>query len=379
MAVLIDDRKPIVCRSRIISGGTGMLLRTETRNSLNGDLVALMQKEIRSIDGFIDYRNPKSDCALLMCALVHLGFDINGDMDFQAKVNTFCGSGDFSFRLEVIATTTLPQGSGLGSSSILAGCILAAVGKCIGAENQSSAEYVYEIVDSVLNVEQYLTTGGGFQDQVNGLVGGIKTVSSSPNIYPMKVVIEKLSLPAKFCSELDESIVLLFTGKTRLAKNLLKQVLIRWSKRTPEIIDAVSGLVHGAKKCRDSISSGNIDMLGECLSNYWTYKKVMAGPSSGVEPQVVSDVIHSLSRQGLIRGASLCGAGGGGFMVLLCSAGVAQKDLQQALSKDPTFDKSSLASLSWHSCKLCDEGLAVRQLDNANENADDFDIAWLSK
>jgi galactokinase/mevalonate kinase-like predicted kinase len=378
MAVLIDDRKPLMCRCRIVSGGTGILLRTETRCSTTGDLISKLEKEIRSMDGFMDYRNPAIDCALLMCALDHLGLAMNDEMDFQTKVNMFCRSENVSVRLEVIATTTLPQGSGLGSSSILAGCILAAVGKCVGSGNKSSTEYVHEIVDSVLNVEQYLTTGGGFQDQVNGLVGGIKAVSSSPNVFPMKVSIEVLSTAKDFRLELEARMFLLFTGKTRLAKNLLTQVLTRWSKQTPEIINAVSGLVHGAKKCRDSIASGSVDLLGECLSEYWTYKKVMAGPSSGVEPNIITDVIRCLSCQGLIKGASLCGAGGGGFMILLGSSGVLESDLKQALSNDPNVQNEAIASFSWHACKLCDEGLVVRTLENANGKADEFDVEWLS-
>jgi galactokinase/mevalonate kinase-like predicted kinase len=378
MAVLIDGRRPLLCRCRIVLGGTGILLRTETRDSTTGNLTTKLEKEVTSMDGFMDYRNPASDCALLMCALVHLGFDLNDDMDFQEKVNAFCRSETVSVRMEIVATTTLPQGSGLGSSSILAGCILAAVGKCVGAGSQSSIDYVHEIVDSVLNVEQYLTTGGGFQDQVNGLVGGMKAVSSSPNVFPMKIAIENISINEEFRSELEERIILLFTGKTRLAKNLLTQVLTRWSKQTPEIIDAVSGLIDGAVKCRDSIASRSVDLLGECLSEYWTFKRVMAGPSSGVEPQVVSDVIRCLDSQGLIKGASLCGAGGGGFMVILRGAGVSESELKQALTNDPNLQNEHIASFSWHDCKLCEEGLVVRTLADVNGYVDDFDIEWLS-
>jgi galactokinase/mevalonate kinase-like predicted kinase len=383
VAVLIDDRKPLLCRCRILPGGTGILLRSESRNSVNGDQIAMLQTEIGNFDGLKDYHDPTSDCALLKCVLVHLGLlrtssIDNENGDFQANLNGFCRSEGNSVRLEIIATTILPQGSGLGTSSILAGCILAAVGKCIGAGNLSSTEYASEIVDSVLNVEQYLTTGGGFQDQVNGLVGGIKAVSSLPKVYPMKISIENLAVTTNFQLELDNSIVLVFTGKTRLAKNLLKQVLLRWSKQTPEIFDAVSGLVGGAEKCHDAIKSGHLDMLGECLSQYWTYKKVMAGPSSGVEPQVVSDVITSLSMLGLVRGASLCGAGGGGFMVLLCAPGILLSDLQLALQNDPKLDQHSIASFTWHKCRICDEGLDVRQLDNSSGSIDDFDISWLT-
>lgn len=381
MAVLIDGRKPLACRCRIVSGGTGILLRTESRNSETGELISAIETELADSVALQDYRDPTSDCALLKCTLVHLGLVPErsaGCMseDFQSKINLFCRSKGH-VRLELVATTLLPQGSGLGTSSILAGCILAAVGKCIGALRPSRAEYIKDIIDSVLNVEQYLTTGGGFQDQVNGLIGGIKAVASRANAHPMRLTIEQLAIDPECRRKLDNSFVLVFTGKTRLAKNLLKRVLQRWAKQTPEIVRTVTDLVKGAEICREAVISGDLDTLGDCLTKYWAQKKIMAGPSSGVEPEVVRDVISEFLTRRLIRAASLCGAGGGGFMVLLCADDISCSDLQYALTA--TNDTSAAtADFTWHNCKLCDEGLVIKQLGTNVGNAADFDMSWLS-
>ena len=64
----------------------------------------------------------------------------------------------------------MPLGSGLGTSSILAGTVLAALGKAMGRTYSPTS-----LCHLVLIVEQMLTTGGGWQDQVGGLWPGVKT------------------------------------------------------------------------------------------------------------------------------------------------------------------------------------------------------------
>ena len=386
MAVRIDHKKPLLSRCRIVLGGTGMLLRTEHRDLKNGNLLSELQIEIASFNSFLNYRDPTSDCALLKCVLVHLGFipTLDGSSDFQATLNHFCGNETSSVRLEVVATSVLPHGSGLGTSSILAGCILASVGQCIGAGYASSSlphdEYLNDMIDSVLNVEQYLTTGGGYQDQVNGLFGGVKISSSVKNEYPMKVKVETLTMSDEFQNDLNNHVYLVYTGTTRLAKNLLKQVLYRWSKHTPEITETIKGLVNGAVQCRDAIQASDLDKIGQCLSEYWSYKKVMAGPNSGVEPSIVTKVIQRLNDNRLIRGASLCGAGGGGFMVLMTASGRTLSDIQSSIKNDrDNIDAESVDSFSWHTCQVCMEGLSTKVMDgDIPSKADDFSIDWLS-
>jgi fucokinase len=310
--------------------------------------------------------------------------------ELQPMINSFCCSNE-NVRMEIIATSLLPQGiftqniqttfgrrvllsihsfsgSGLGTSSILAGCVVAAISKCIGASRQTPQQDIRDIINSVLSIEQYLTTGGGYQDQVNGLIGGIKVVSSAPNGNPMTLSIDHVPVSEHFRRELDKRLVLVYTGTTRLAKNLLRNVLRRWAKRTLEIVKTVSRLVEGSKKCRDAIDSANVDLVGECLSEYWEQKKIMAGSSSGVAPKAVSEAMATLHKLGLVRGASLCGAGGGGFMVLLTAEGVSQAQLKASLLQH------GISNFTWYDCCISQGGLSLRNLGPAIEN---FDIKWL--
>jgi fucokinase len=226
-----------------------------------------------------------------------------------------------------------------------------------------------DIINSVLSIEQYLTTGGGYQDQANGLIGGIKMVSSYQNGNPMTLSIDHISVSDDFRRELDRRLVLVYTGTTRLAKNLLRNVVRRWAKRTSEIVKTVSRLVEGSKKCRGAVDSANADLVGECLSEYWAQKKIMAGLSSGVAPKIISEAMATLHELGLVRGASLCGAGGGGFMVLLTAEGVSQAELKDSL------EQHGISNFTWHDCCISQAGLSLQNLGPTIEK---FDLSWLT-
>ena len=63
--------------------------------------------------------------------------------------------------MEVELWSDLPQGSGLGTSSILAGCLIAVFWSILGRKFNKN-----DLINGVLFVEQLMTTGGGWQDQV---------------------------------------------------------------------------------------------------------------------------------------------------------------------------------------------------------------------
>jgi fucokinase len=151
-----------------------------------------------------------------------------------------------------------------------------------------------------------------------------------------------------------------------------------WSKRTPEIVETVAQLVAGAYTSRDAILSGDLDALGACMTAYWEQKKIMAGnESSGAEPAVVRDVLSVLHDKKLIRGASMCGAGGGGFMAVLTASGVSSGDLQATLQQELADQCPELDDFTWHTCTICDSGLTMKVLD-ASDDTDigAFDLSW---
>jgi len=156
-----------------------------------------------------------------------------------------------------------------------------------------------------------MTTGGGWQDQVGGLIGGAKIARSAARL-PLQVLTEEIKLSKEVASAIAERLVLVFTGHPRLAKSLLQNVLRRWYARLPEICDVVGHLTANAEAAAAAISSGDLEKLGCCLSTYWEHKKLMA---QGCEPKAVAIFRERLDPH--ILGFSLAGAGGGGFAVVL--------------------------------------------------------------
>ena len=370
IAVCVDGRRPLMCACRIVTGGSYIQLRSEIRDASTGEALSHHEALLTSGNDLKDFNNPQSECALIKSALLCLGLTTTenlyqqSDADLQQFVNAFCSSST-RVGLEIVATSLLPQGSGLGTSSILGGCVLAAIAQCVGIEIRDALSSP-ELLDAVLHLEQLMTTGGGYQDQVNGLVGGVKIVSSEAVKFPLQMKVDRIPLDPKFQKALDDRLVLVFTGKTRLAKNILQNVLQRWASRTPEICEAVSGLVGGAEKAKQALLSSDLDAFGSCLSEYWDLKKIMAGPSSGVEPDVVKEVITVLEERDCIRGASLCGAGGGGFLVMVAQDGTSSSDMRSVLEKSLPAYATELASFQWHECTVSNQGLMINVVDDAS-------------
>lgn len=73
----------------------------------------------------------------------------------------------------------------------------------------------------MLYLEQLLTTGGGWQDQVGGLMGGIKIGLSEAKL-PIAVEAVDLKVSDEVIQMINERLLLIYTGKTRLARNLLQ-------------------------------------------------------------------------------------------------------------------------------------------------------------
>jgi len=92
-----------------------------------------------------------------------------------------------------------------------------------------------------------LTTGGGWQDQVGGLSPGIKVGHSKAEI-PVKVDVTFLKVSDETIRSFGNQLVLVYTGKTRLARNLLQVICLKQSNfkkiiMTPTCICFVTYLI----------------------------------------------------------------------------------------------------------------------------------------
>jgi fucokinase len=110
--------------------------------------------------------------------------------------------------IEIACISDLPAGSGLGGSSILAATILASIAELFRISLKNEA-----LMDYVGYVEQILTTGGGWQDQIGGCFGGFKW-SRSTDALPLTLSIRSfLFSQEQFLDIFQQRAFLIYTGK----------------------------------------------------------------------------------------------------------------------------------------------------------------------
>ncbi len=263
----------------------------------------------------LNHRNPADPFALVKAALVLKGVlpaDVSPNLSVGSIMRNLPGG------IRLTTQTSIPRGSGLGTSSIMAGAVLACLGALVGEPPNDA-----DLFDQVLCVEQMMTTGGGWQDQVGGLVGGVKLVSSRPGL-PQKLIVEPLS--ADTVEQLRSRLFLLYTGQQRLAKNLLRAIMARWVAREPNTVGILRGIGELAIQMDAALKAGDIDSFGYMMGEHWIHNKNM---DPGCTNPFIDDLFTTISPH--IVGGKLAGAGGGGFAILVAKEGVTRSDLESVL------------------------------------------------
>ncbi len=249
--------------------------------------------------------------------------------------------------LHITTECRVPKGSGLGTSSILAATLLAALHRLRGRKTTHD-----ELIAQTLLLEQRLSTGGGWQDQVGGIVGGVKSTVSAAGI-PQRPVVEQLTLSEARYAALQERLVVYFSGQQRLARDILRRVMGRWLAREPVILGLMESLRRGAADLRSALLKGNWSAAGSEIARYWQIKKDLYPGSTTPEVDVLM-----LELRELYLAAGLAGAGGGGFAYFFCRDAKQADRLRQALT-DRAARPGSLGAV--FDAQINRTGLSVRQ------------------
>ena len=227
--------------------------------------------------------------------------------------------GGFELHSEV---TNVPKGSGLGTSSILSAACVKAVFEFMGIPHTEADLYSH-----VLAMEQIMSTGGGWQDQVGGVTGGIKFITSRPGIH-QELTVEHVKISPETKKELNERFCLIYTGQRRLARNLLRDVVGRYVGNEPDSLFAMNEIQKVASLMRFELMRGNVDAFARLLEYHWELsKKVDAGSTNTLIEQIFAAI------DGMIDGRLVCGAGGGGFLQVILKKGVTREMVHKRLKE----------------------------------------------
>ena len=205
--------------------------------------------------------------------------------------------------LEITTVGDVPAGTGMGSSSSLTAGLLNALyaykGQVVGRERL--AELACRIEIDVLGKPI------GRQDQYAAVFGGLNYIRFNPDDT---VDVEPVPCRAETLDELERRTLLLFTGQTRSADEILQQQSTGTGDRMP-VLRQMRDL---ADRMRRALAGdGDLVAFAELLHDGWELKRSLGfGISSG---QV--DEWYETARRNGATGGKLLGAGGGGFLLLI--------------------------------------------------------------
>jgi len=174
-------------------------------------------------------------------------------------------------------------------------------------------------------MEQIMSTGGGWQDQVGGITGGIKYITSAPGMH-QKLKVQKLELSEQTMQELSDRFCLIYTGQRRLARNLLRDVIGRYVGNEPDSLFALNEIQRVAALMRFELERGNVDEFAKLLEYHWSLSQKVDSASSNTLIDQIFATINDL-----IDGRLVCGAGGGGFLQVILKKGVQKQQVRMRL------------------------------------------------
>ena len=267
------------------------------------------------LGAILDCRNPFDHFALHKAALLACGI-LGPEDDSLETVLKRLGGGIY-LSTKVVG---IPKGSGLGTSSILAGACVKAIYEFVGEKLSEN-----ELYGTVLRMEQIMSTGGGWQDQVGGLCPGIKLITTERGIE-QHIHVERVKMPAEGLRELQERFAIIYTGQRRLARNLLRDVVGGYIGGRPESVQALEEMQRVAVLMKYELEKGNIDRFARLLNDHWKLSLQLDGGASNT----CIDQIF-LACADLIDGRFIAGAGGGGFLQVILKKGVAKELLNKRL------------------------------------------------
>jgi D-glycero-alpha-D-manno-heptose-7-phosphate kinase len=211
---------------------------------------------------------------------------------------------DVTSGVEITTLADIPSsGSGLGSSSAVTVGLLHALFAYRG--RQVSAE---ELAERACTIEiERCGKPIGKQDQYIAAFGGIRDIRFGPGDT---VVAEELGLPAIERRALQQQIMLFYTGVTRSADLILAEQSANVEVTRPQL-----GLLRDlAGFAVERLRSGDLDAIGPAVRESWEAKRKLA---SGVSNNQIDAAVSRALEAGA-SGAKLTGAGGGGFLLVIC-------------------------------------------------------------
>ena len=296
---------------------------------------------VDTYDELLQYNKVGSPFSIPKAALALAGFapafSVERFSSLKAQLEAF-GSG-----IELTLLSAVPAGSGLGTSSILAATVLGAVSDfCALAWDKN------EIGRRTLVLEQLLTTGGGWQDQFGGVLGGVKLLQTQSG-FEQNPVVRWLPSDIYNSPEYRPCHLLYYTGITRTAKQILAEIVRRMFLNNRDELSLLRQMKDHAMNMYEALQRQDFEQMGRLVRLTWEQNQLL---DSGTNPEAVRRQTELIDD--LCLGYKLPGAGGGGYLYMVAKDSEAAARIKKILNENRPNANARFVDMS-----LSDTGLQI--------------------
>ena len=271
---------------------------------------------VETYEQLTDFMHVGSPFSIPKAALVLAGFDKGlGHQTLQSQLESFgCG-------IELTLLSAIPAGSGLGTSSILAATVLGALNDFCGLGWDKN-----EIGHRTLMLEQMLTTGGGWQDQFGGVLGGVKLLQTGRG-FDQSPRVRWLPNDLWLQPEYRPCHLLYYTGITRTAKQILAEIVRRMFLNHGGELALLREMKEHTMEMYEAIQENDFQRMGLLMRRTWQQNQQLDSGTNPLAVKALTDLVDDLCLS-----YKLPGAGGGGYLYMIAKDSEAAARIKQILN-----------------------------------------------
>ena len=271
---------------------------------------------VETYEQLTDFMHVGSPFSIPKAALVLAGFDKGlGHQTLQSQLESFgCG-------IELTLLSAIPAGSGLGTSSILAATVLGALNDFCGLGWDKN-----EIGHRTLMLEQMLTTGGGWQDQFGGVLGGVKLLQTGRG-FDQSPRVRWLPNDLWLQPEYRPCHLLYYTGITRTAKQILAEIVRRMFLNHGGELALLREMKEHTMEMYEAIQENDFQRMGLLMRRTWQQNQQLDSGTNPPAVKALTDLVDDLCLS-----YKLPGAGGGGYLYMIAKDSEAAARIKQILN-----------------------------------------------
>jgi D-glycero-alpha-D-manno-heptose-7-phosphate kinase len=198
----------------------------------------------------------------------------------------------------------IPSGTGLGSSGSFTTALLKALHTL-----KKNLVHPRDLAEQACHIEiDRLHEPIGKQDQYIAAFGGITCFEFQSD---GKVQAWPLRISSETLYNLEDNLLLFFTGYSRSASSILKEQDSKSREANQDMIDNLHFVKDLGYRSKDALEKGDLRRFAELMNVHWERKKQRSG---GMSNPTINDW-YSLAMANGALGGKLIGAGGGGFLM----------------------------------------------------------------